>query len=652
MIEKKGTNDEALLIQESYAPGHQGQAETDRRAAIKGLLNSLPTVLRAIKTGKARSLPKLIPGVHPKLPDGAQDEVKAIYAHAEDHREEFNIYITGEEDVVPEPDETEAEEEGMKLAYWPGCVSRGFTTELHGSMAIVAERLGIELVELDRANCCGAGIIAEHNQELADTLNARTFALAQQTGLAMMNICSTCQGAQSECQQRLDADSSYRAHINEVLSGQGLAYEKGKDGFTNKNFLWLLVEDYGLDQLAEQVKRPLSGLRVGPFYGCYVVRPKDRLGYDEYPDRDIYLEKVIEVLGGEVVEYDGARKCCGFPVITMNRETSLRQSGTHVGDALDAGADCLVTPCPLCHLNLDMQQPEAAKIVNRDLGLAVLHLPQLVGLALGAEPKELGMSRHIASTKWVEERLAAGRRRLGARSSPTRRAIHCAPTVSVRPWATIEEMIAIAAMSKISSPLPTLDLSTNRANSIEATPFGPNQAMNAFCGRGMPVADSESCTATGPRDQQGEGDEDDQRRDAVVEAGGDDQGAEDEEGQHLEDRAGVLGELDEALGNVALGGPHRDPADEGGDQAVADRDFGEAEGGEREPDRVDALVAGGDPAAGQVVVEAPAERSRGRCRRRRRTAPRRRASPLRCPRRRRGRRGRGRRGRRAGRGRR
>ena len=154
--------------------------------------------------------------------------------------------------------------------------------------------------------------------------------------------------------------------------------------------------------------RPLSGLRVGPFYGCYIVRPKERLGYDEHPDRDIYLEKVIEALGGEVVEYDGARKCCGFPVITMNRETSLRQAGTHVGDAIDAGADCLVTPCPLCHLNLDMQQPEAAKVVNRDLGLAVLHLPQLVGLALGAEPKELGMSKHIASTGWVEERLTAG----------------------------------------------------------------------------------------------------------------------------------------------------------------------------------------------------------------------------------------------------
>ena len=295
----------------------------------------------------------------------------------------------------------------LKLAYWPGCVSRGFTPELHGSMAQVADRLGIELVTLDRANCCGAGVIAEHNTELADTLNARTFALAQSTGLSMMNICSTCQGAQSECQQRLDADSAYRAHINEALADEGLEYAKDKEGFENKNFLWVLVEDYGLDELKAKVTRPLSGLRVGPFYGCYILRPRSRIGYDEHPERDLYLERVIEALGGEVVEYDGARKCCGFPVITMNRDTSLRQAGTHIGDALDAGADCLVTPCPLCHLNLDLQQPDAAAVVGRDLGLPVLHLPQLVGLALGLEPKELGMNKHVVGTKDVQEKIAA-----------------------------------------------------------------------------------------------------------------------------------------------------------------------------------------------------------------------------------------------------
>jgi succinate dehydrogenase cytochrome b subunit len=259
-------------------------------------------------------------------------------------------------------------------------------------MALVADRLGIELVELDRANCCGAGVIAEHNPELADTLNARTFAMAQKTGLMMMNICSTCQGAQSECQERLDADASYRDHINEVLATEGLKYEPG---VTNKNFLWLLVEDYGLDQLAGLIKRPLAGLRVGPFYGCYVLRPTTRLGYQEHPERDLYLERVIEALGGEVVEYAGSRKCCGFPVITMNRETSLGQAGRHIGDAIDEGADALVTPCPLCHLNLDLQQPDAASVVGRDLGLPVLHLPQLVGLALGLDPKELGLSKHV-----------------------------------------------------------------------------------------------------------------------------------------------------------------------------------------------------------------------------------------------------------------
>ena len=297
----------------------------------------------------------------------------------------------------------------MRVAYWPGCVSRGFTPELHGSMAKVAPLLDIELVALNRGNCCGAGVIAEHNQELADTLNARTFALAQQTdGVMMMNICSTCQGSQSECQQRLDANSEYRNRINDTLRSDGLRYEKG---VVNKNFLWVLVEDIGLDQLKTMVKRPLQDLKVGPFYGCYIVRPRDRLGIGSDAPRDRYLQQLIEALGGTVIDYAGAYKCCGFPIITMNKDASLKQSGTHLGDALDADADCLVTPCPLCHLNLDLQQPLAERVVGRDLGLPVLHLPQLVGLALGLDPKELGMARHVvkptAVIDWSESVVAS-----------------------------------------------------------------------------------------------------------------------------------------------------------------------------------------------------------------------------------------------------
>jgi succinate dehydrogenase / fumarate reductase cytochrome b subunit len=297
----------------------------------------------------------------------------------------------------------------LKVAYWPGCVSRGFTPELHGSMAKVAPLLDIELVELDRAACCGAGVIAEHNQELADTLNARTFALAQQTdGVMMMNICSTCQGSQSECQQRLDANAEYRTLVNDNLREEGLRYQKG---ITNKNFLWVLVEDIGLDALRGEVKRPLKDLRVGPFYGCYIVRPRDRLGIDGDAPRDTYLQRLIEALGGTVVDYAGMYKCCGFPIITMNKDASLKQAGTHLGDAIDADADCLVTPCPLCHLNLDFQQPLAERVVGRDLGLPVLHLPQLVGLALGLDPKELGMGRHVVKPTSVidwSESVVAG----------------------------------------------------------------------------------------------------------------------------------------------------------------------------------------------------------------------------------------------------
>ncbi|HKG16660.1 MAG TPA: CoB--CoM heterodisulfide reductase iron-sulfur subunit B family protein [Solirubrobacteraceae bacterium] len=281
----------------------------------------------------------------------------------------------------------------MRVAYWPGCVSRGFTPELHGAMAKVAPLLDLELLELDRAACCGAGVIAEHNQELADTLNARTFALAQRTdGALMMNICSTCQGSMSECQERLDANQDYREQINDNLQGEGLHYQRG---VVNKNLAWLLVEDMGLDELRSRVKRPLENLRVGPFYGCYLVRPTDRLGIGDAHPRDTYLHLIIEALGGTVIDYAGQYKCCGFPIITMNKEASLKQAGRHLGDAIEADADCLVTPCPLCHLNLDLQQPQAERVIGRDLGMPVLHLPQLLGLALGLSPRELGMSKHV-----------------------------------------------------------------------------------------------------------------------------------------------------------------------------------------------------------------------------------------------------------------
>lgn len=283
-----------------------------------------------------------------------------------------------------------------KYAFWPGCVSKGAAPELYVSTNRVAQALGIELVELESATCTGAGVIQEQNPEMADALNARTFALAQQLGLPLMNICSTCQGIESMVQDKLAKNPEYLEKVNAILADEGLHYTPGLE---IKNFLWILVEDFGLDRLKSMVKRPLTGLRIGPFYGCYILRPSQILGMDEHPDRDRYLEWVIEAVGAEAVDYEGKKKCCGFPILTINRENSLKQAGNHIHEAQDLGADALVSPCPLCHLNLDAQQPAAKQVTQYDIELPILHLPQMIGMALGIDPGEMRLNRHVVSTK-------------------------------------------------------------------------------------------------------------------------------------------------------------------------------------------------------------------------------------------------------------
>ena len=168
-----------------------------------------------------------------------------------------------------------------------------------------------------------------------------------------------------------------------------------------------MMEDIGLDAIRSLVSQPLGDLRAAPFYGCYIVRPSWVLGYDEKPERAHYLEDIIEALGAHSVEYQGVDKCCGFPILTMNRENSLRMTGTHLLDAKTQGADLMVTPCPLCHLNLDGGQADAAGVVKANLDLPVLHLPQLVGLAFGIPASSLGFGKNIVSTNRVLQK--AGR---------------------------------------------------------------------------------------------------------------------------------------------------------------------------------------------------------------------------------------------------
>ena len=300
---------------------------------------------------------------------------------------------------------------GKRYAFYPGCVSKGACKELKRSTELVARHLGIELEELTEAACCGAGITDDVNPEMTDALNARTLAMAEKRGLTLLTQCSTCQGVLNKINRELQEDKEKRDEINEILKDTGYQY----DGTVEvKHLLWVLVDEneYGLSRLKEQVKRPLEGWNLAPFYGCYILRPGDLLGFD-HPHRPTSLSELIEALGGTPVTYDGMSKCCGFPIQLINPKNSFTMAGNHLHEAQEKGADAMVTPCPLCHLSLDARQPDAAATLREngsldgDIGLPVLHLPQLVALALGYTPKQLGMSTHIVSTKTLEKKLGA-----------------------------------------------------------------------------------------------------------------------------------------------------------------------------------------------------------------------------------------------------
>jgi succinate dehydrogenase / fumarate reductase cytochrome b subunit len=260
------------------------------------------------------------------------------------------------------------------------------------------------LDEIRGWTCSGAGVLQEKNQLFGDTLNARMLAKAEQMGLTILTICSTCQGVMSQANHRLTTDPEYLARVNSFLVEEGIEYKGTADV---KHLLWVLIEDYGMDKLTEQVTRPLGNVRLAPFYGCYIVRPTEALGIEEHPERQTSLETLIQTLGATAVDFSGKTRCCGFPILTINEKNSMAMVGKHTSEAKDLGADAMVTPCPLCHLNLDGYQPKASAQAQRSIDMPILHLPQIIGLAMGISAAELGLKRHIISTSPLEVKLGA-----------------------------------------------------------------------------------------------------------------------------------------------------------------------------------------------------------------------------------------------------
>ena len=165
-----------------------------------------------------------------------------------------------------------------------------------------------------------------------------------------------------------------------------------------RHLLWEIAEGAGYEKLKVAAHKGLKGLKVAPFYGCQILRPSKIMGFED-PDRPWSLERIIEACGGEAIDYPAKIKCCGFPIIQAREETAMGELIQPVEQAMEAGADVMVTPCPLCHLSLDAWQQKLEAATGRKFDMPMLHLAQLVGVAAGLEDSELKFKRHIVDPR-------------------------------------------------------------------------------------------------------------------------------------------------------------------------------------------------------------------------------------------------------------
>jgi succinate dehydrogenase / fumarate reductase cytochrome b subunit len=289
------------------------------------------------------------------------------------------------------------------VAYYKGCLASLSAKELDTSTQALAPKVGLDLIELRSVTCCGAGDIHEAEPDYYLHLNARILAYAAETGSdTLLTVCNVCTLNLRQANWQLVNDSELRARVNENLVSVGVpAYERDVDV---RHLLWEVAEGEGWERLQSAAHRGLKGLKIAPFYGCQILRPSRLLGFED-PDRPSSLERIIEACGGEAVDYPAKLKCCGFPIIQAREDTALGELIQPIEQAKEAGADAMVTPCPLCHLSLDAWQSRLQETTGRSFDMPIFHLSQLIGVAAGLPESVLKFQRHVVSMEPVLEQI-------------------------------------------------------------------------------------------------------------------------------------------------------------------------------------------------------------------------------------------------------
>jgi len=274
----------------------------------------------------------------------------------------------------------------LRYAFFLGCTIPYRVSSYEISARKVFDKLGVELVEMPDANCCGLPVDPA-NHELTLALSARNLCLAEQQNLNIVTLCTGCATTMRKTNKLLKTDKKMRDEVNGVLRQVDLEF---KGTVEVKHMVQALKEDVGYEKIKNTVQRPLTSLRVAEHAGCHLLRPVKLMGWDD-PEEPQVLKDLIELTGAKCLGYLDEAECCGYTVIAIDEKVSLQLAREKLSHVKAVGAQALVTFCPSCHLMFDVNQSRIERAFNESFSLPVLHYTQLLGLAMGMSPDELAI---------------------------------------------------------------------------------------------------------------------------------------------------------------------------------------------------------------------------------------------------------------------
>lgn len=270
----------------------------------------------------------------------------------------------------------------MEFSYYPGCSLHSTASEYDASVRAVFAAFGIGLHELEDWNCCGASSAHSLNHTLALSLPARNLALAQAAGRDIVMPCAACFNRHKAADHALRTDPQCRAQLERAAG-----FEFGGQ-VAVRPLLDVVAGAVGLDAVQARVVRPLGGLPVVGYYGCLLVRPPQVTGF-ENPEHPVLLDRLLAALGAEARPWSYGTECCGGGLSLTKPAVAGRLVSRLAGYAREAGAEAIVTSCPLCQVNLEMRQPRGGA------KLPVFYFTELIGLALGLPQAPRWWGKHL-----------------------------------------------------------------------------------------------------------------------------------------------------------------------------------------------------------------------------------------------------------------